>query len=213
MKNQYFGDVNDYQKYGLLRILAKSRDVRISFGWMLTPDDHRNDGSHIKYLQEPDKWHRYDPELYDTLRKAVIDNNIRNINVVETQGLVPGAVYFPKLLGDTLPDRKQYFSELLDISTHSQVIFLDPDNGLEVKSVKKGQKRSSKYLHWDEVALLFNAGYSLLIYQHFPRVSRDIFVRDTASRMFSVTKTLELYTFVTSYVAFFLFYTIDITVY
>ena len=33
MKDQYFGDINDYRKYGLLRpIIASS-------GWMLTPDD------------------------------------------------------------------------------------------------------------------------------------------------------------------------------
>ena len=36
MKNQYFGDVGDYGKYGLLRFIAK-RGVTIAVNWYLTP--------------------------------------------------------------------------------------------------------------------------------------------------------------------------------
>ena len=46
MKNQYFGDVGDYEKYGLLRFIAK-RSVTIAVNWYLTPDDQSNDG-HIR---------------------------------------------------------------------------------------------------------------------------------------------------------------------
>ena len=38
MKNQYFGDVGDYGKYGLLRFIAK-RGVTIAVNWYLTLDD------------------------------------------------------------------------------------------------------------------------------------------------------------------------------
>ena len=36
MKNQYFGDVNDYRKYGLLRLLGRAGKVKIGVCWMLT---------------------------------------------------------------------------------------------------------------------------------------------------------------------------------
>jgi len=39
MKNQYFGDINDYRKYGLLRLLTDGGDIRTAVCWMLTPGD------------------------------------------------------------------------------------------------------------------------------------------------------------------------------
>ena len=39
MKNQYFGDINDYRKYGLLRILSTYGPIKTAVCWMLTPDD------------------------------------------------------------------------------------------------------------------------------------------------------------------------------
>ena len=55
MKNQYFGDINDYKKYGLLRILTDDH-MRLAVCWMLTDADHRADGKFISYLQDPVKW-------------------------------------------------------------------------------------------------------------------------------------------------------------
>jgi len=43
MKNQYFGDVNDYRKYGLLRALQSTWDGSLLVAWMLTPDDSGRD--------------------------------------------------------------------------------------------------------------------------------------------------------------------------
>ncbi len=55
MKHQYFGDVNDYVKYGLLRCFADA-GFCIGVCWMLTPDDQRSDGSKVNYLSQPEKW-------------------------------------------------------------------------------------------------------------------------------------------------------------
>jgi hypothetical protein len=44
MKNQYFGDVNDYRKYGLLRALQSTWNGSLLVAWMLTPDDGGRDG-------------------------------------------------------------------------------------------------------------------------------------------------------------------------
>ena len=43
MKNQYFGDVNDYRKYGLLRALQGEGSLSTLVAWMLTPDDGSNE--------------------------------------------------------------------------------------------------------------------------------------------------------------------------
>jgi len=39
MKNQYFGDENDYKKYGLLNTLTGRTDLSTAVCWMLTPDE------------------------------------------------------------------------------------------------------------------------------------------------------------------------------
>ena len=55
MKNQYFGDINDYRKYGLLRTLQSTGSGRLLVAWMLTPDDGSRDGGFRSYLL-PQRW-------------------------------------------------------------------------------------------------------------------------------------------------------------
>jgi hypothetical protein len=50
LKNQYFGDINDYRKYGLLRILQSKGNSRLLVAWMLTPDDGSPQGGFRSYL-------------------------------------------------------------------------------------------------------------------------------------------------------------------
>lgn len=61
MKNQYFGDINDYKKYGLLRSIESASSLRLLVAWMLAPDDGSTDGEFVEYLDEPEKWENYDP--------------------------------------------------------------------------------------------------------------------------------------------------------
>ncbi len=56
MKNQYFGDVNDYRKYGLLRALQGDGAGGLLVAWMLTPDDGSGDGGLRSYLAGPRRW-------------------------------------------------------------------------------------------------------------------------------------------------------------
>ena len=49
MKNQYFGDIGDYGKYGLLRFLAE-HEVNVAVNWYLTKNDQSNDGNLRGYL-------------------------------------------------------------------------------------------------------------------------------------------------------------------
>jgi hypothetical protein len=39
VKNRYFGDINDYRKYGLLRALTNYGEIKTAVCWMLTTDD------------------------------------------------------------------------------------------------------------------------------------------------------------------------------
>jgi len=201
MKNQYFADINDYLKYGILRAIANSK-LKSCLCWMLTEDDNRNDGGKIQYLQDSDKWRKYDPALFDVMKWS-IENNKRSIDVAEKKYLIPDATYHPTLLTDDRDEREQYFKELTDISAASDLIFFDADNGMEVKSVKKGNKNSSKYLYWDEVER-FADTHSILVFQYFPRTNRGEFVEGISQRLKAVSYSTSVTALITSHVGFFL---------
>ena len=48
----------------------------------------------------------------------------------------------------------------------AEVVFFDPDNGMEVKGVPKTKKKHVKYVYYDELADYYNRGQSLIVYQH-----------------------------------------------
>src|SRR5262245_31786097 len=144
MKNQYFGDISDYKKYSLLRALSNHGDTRIVVGWMLTEDDGRMDGKFIRYLQEPTKWRHYDPQVFDLLCNLINQKDSRNVRLLEKEDIIPGAIYYTDIITDDVKQRQQYFENLQLLAEGSHLIFLDPDNGIEVKSTLKGGKNSSK---------------------------------------------------------------------
>jgi hypothetical protein len=181
VKDQYFGDVCDYVKYGLLRRITQF-GLHVFVAWMLTPADSRGDGRHIDYLQNPERFRRYDPKLFDALAEAVALGH-RSVAVVEECRLVPGARFHSDALGDSLAHRHRYFDRVVETSDGSDLVFFDPDNGLEVPSVSIGRRGSSKYLYWHEVQRIFSLGSSQLIYQHFPRVDRERYLELVCGRV------------------------------
>lgn len=171
MKNQYFGDINDYLKYGLLRCFADA-GIRIGVCWMLTPDDTRSDGRKISYLQDPERWRGFDPSLFDSLAEA-ISRGSRRVRHFQGSKLLPNATFHNSLVPDHTPSRKRWLTTSLRKLGRADLLFFDPDNGMEIKSIPGGKRDSGKYLFWDEIQLAWSKGFSLLVFQHFSREKRD----------------------------------------
>jgi len=207
MKNQYFGDVNDYRKYGLLRVLTGQGGLSVAVCWMLTPDDGRSDGRFVEYLQQPERWRHYDPALFDRLREMIALRGERDIDLVDLvgeAGILPAARFFVRTLRDDLQSRSRYFEVFWEVAQGCDLIFFDPDNGLEVKSRPAGRKDSSRYLYWAELEQALASGYSALVYQHFRREKRDAFIERMAQEMRQRTGAARVYSFRTARVVFFL---------
>jgi hypothetical protein len=173
MKNQYFGDISDYRKYGLLRCLQGS-GLGVTVSWMLTPDDGGNDGKLTDYLDDPDSWRHHDPELFDALRKAL--SHPRHRKVGAATSFLKGANFVEDVLDGSVDARVAWFDRTVESISSTTLLFLDPDNGLEVASTGRNTRGSEKYIHWEEVSVFWSIGASILIYQHFPRVKRSVFV-------------------------------------
>lgn len=202
MKDQYFGDINDFRKYGLLRLLCVSDRLRLGVCWMLTDTDSRTDGKFLNYLHQPKKYRHRDPELFDWLQNVVGVEQDRRTARIEASILLGSVLFESGMLADHKDKRSAYFSKCATCFAGCDLVFFDPDNGLEIKSTHLGHKDSSKFLYWNEVCGTFEAGSSVLIYQHFIREERDGFIARMASELQRRTKAAAVFSFRTPHVLF-----------
>jgi hypothetical protein len=204
MKVQYFGDVNDFRKYALLRTLSEVGRFRVGVCWMLTAADGSGHGDNRGYLRQVDQWRRYDPALFDALASAPPKPTIDDLRRLENEALIPDATFFTDFTPDGLAERGAYHQACMKAFQTCEFTFFDPDNGLGVKSTAKGRKNSSKYAYLDEIADHYAAGRSILLYQHFPHASREIFVGAKGSLLRSTLAGSTIWSFETPHVVFLL---------
>jgi hypothetical protein len=136
-------------------------------------------GQRTDYLRRPRRWRRFDPALFDFLADEVLVAGHRDITLFEHSGLLPQSLFYSGILADPPDERAAYFRQAWKTLKLADIVFFDPDNGLEVPSVRYGTAGSERYLYWKEVETTWNAGHSLLIFQHFTRQER----RDFTTRL------------------------------
>jgi len=203
VKNQYVGDVNDFVKYGLVRTLTTTGQQSSFVAWLLTPDDLSDDGRKLGYLDAPPEWRHRDPTLFDGLHRLIAED-ARSVIAVADMGILPGAKFYTEIVPVGVTERSQHFTMLLHHASGQELVFFDPDNGLEIPSCPPGRQGSDKYLLWRELAETYQAGHSVLVYQHFPREARPAFVDRMTRRIAEATGACEVFAFQTSHVVFLL---------
>jgi len=204
MKDQYFGDSNDYRKYGLLRALQSKGHGTLLVAWMLTPDDGSRDGGSRSYLRDPTTWERYDPELFAGLAHLLRSAPTPKVSLIEAAGLLSNTSYYSDVVQDRRDCRDAWRQGMFDAARNVDLVFLDPDNGIEVPSKQVGRKGSSKYVAWHEIEVLWAAGCSVLIYQHFPRKPHKAFAERMVSELRRHTGACVTEAFRTRHVLFLL---------
>lgn len=168
MQNRYTGDVGDFGKLGLLRAIAET-GLKIGVNWYLVPDEgHNDDGKHIGYLSDK-AFIGCDDDLLNNLRAIVVER-ARNVSSLERAGLLPNTIYYSEKLFPPKtaykPSRCDWHTKGLKAMSDSELVFLDPDNGLIVKSVSCGSKYSIKYVFEKELADYYTQGHSIVFYNH-----------------------------------------------
>jgi len=204
MKHQYFGDINDYRKYGLLRVLQSNGDRKLLVVWMLTADDDGRDGGRRSYLQAPAEWQEHDPELFATLASLLRSTGRPRVSYIEQSGLLSNSSFFSEPVPDSREGRVAWRQGLLEAADDADLVFLDPDNGIEVPSRPIGRKGSSKYVAWYEIEALWAAGCSILIYQHFRREDRDLLSNKLVADLQRLTRATLVEAFRTAHALFLL---------
>ena len=188
MQNRYTGDIGDFGKYGLLKALCPpgggSDAGQLSLGvvWYLCPDENGNtDGGRVQYLcpspRNSDKYRDCDESLYNLLRVIVVSGE-RSVGAIRRRQVLPtDTVYYEELLSfqgitgrePRLAHRGRWARGALEATNGCDVVFIDPDNGLEVRSVPRHRKGGPKYAFIDELRPWAKGGQSLVVYQHIGR--------------------------------------------
>ena len=181
MQNRYVGDIGDFGKYGMLRFVLSKSDLRLGVNWYLVQDEnHTNDGKFIEYLNPSNSQARKlavcDQQLYRMLKDLVRTGN-RTVQATQQSGILPtSTVYFDRELPYVQgpleyhrQKRSEWFEQSLAALKDCDVLFLDPDNGLEVSSSPLGSSKAVKYALYGEVVDYYKNGYNVIIYNHRDR--------------------------------------------
>lgn len=166
MKNQWFGDIHDFRKYGLLRFLSGTRQFHhIIVAWMLTPPQSNDPcGKYRSFVNHPGQWKDCDGVLFEKLREFNSGDKERKVKNAFDLDILSRQTF--SSFGDNEQylsnHREDYFRKMKE--SDCDLVFLDADNGLEVASMT--EKKKPLYILYEEVESLYASGKSVLIYQH-----------------------------------------------
>jgi hypothetical protein len=181
VQDRYVGDVGDFAKYALLRALTAKRERRLGIVWCLLENElHNADGRHINYLAR-NEWSELDPALWRHLAE-IVSSGHRSVRKVLRAGIFPSdTISFhrhitPPPLASSgritrLRHRADWLSKALTVTSCCDLIFFDPDNGFETRSVPKYAAKAGKYIFFDELSRFWERGQSLVVYHHLNRTA------------------------------------------
>jgi len=190
MQDRYVGDVGDYGKYGLLRVLAQAtgpNPLRLGVVWCLVPGEiHNQDGKHVSYLRDERRFRKCDPELFESLRSMIGDpagtrrESKRAVAAIESSSILPAnTIFYNAALEYTCAQslqtrpgvREGWLRAALDCTAKAEIVFIDPDNGIECSSIRQRSLRGPKFAFGDDIARFAAParGQSLVIYHHTNR--------------------------------------------
>lgn len=181
MRHNYVGDEGDYAKLALLRALQG--DDRLGVNWYLTVHEEgegapgAGDGNKLSHLTDDD-WLWLDKALLVDMRRSLRRWLAGDRHIEHLEELLPDATFF----GDELPTgelkgaerraaRDAWHHRALAALADTDLVFVDPDNGFEVKSRGPGSKWRCKYATYAEVSDYLARGQAVVAYQHKPRLT------------------------------------------
>jgi hypothetical protein len=203
MQDRYSGDVGDFGKFSLLRYLFGNSQNRIGIIWYLSPDEsHNGDGGHIDYLTNRG-FLACDKYICEKLSAVV--RGTRSVAALEKTGLLPANTVFIRERLDfhlKFPSQRQidrqerkerrtqwFKGAVLGVSKCS-VVFLDPDNGLQIPSCSNtSQVKSGKFAYYSEVLELAKDKNVTVIYHHLGR--NGTHVDQISTRVFELREHID----------------------
>lgn len=151
MKNRFYGDVNDYIKYGILDILVKNYNA-LGINWYLTDDKHgnQNHGNVTRHIDYENKWSGHNPRIFTSLKNRVIGKQ-RNIRYCKEDNVIDFKQEFPEQLPDNATRniyetlRNEWHTRAIKLLRECDLVFFDPDIGVINDLSKASAEKNSEY--------------------------------------------------------------------
>lgn len=175
MQDRFTGDIGDFGKYGLLRVLG-APPLTLAIIWYLVDSSDAPVATRTtRYLSNPSRFRPCDPPLFDCLNHLVTEEE-RSVQYVSSAGILPGVtIFYDRRLpssgsSSTLPKRRVvWFQHAFTITSPCDLVFLDPDNGIAPYGLTQGNRRGQAYVFPEEIPPFLARGQSLIIYHHLSR--------------------------------------------
>ncbi len=194
MRHNYAGDQGDYAKYALINALAGDGQQVVGINWYLTVHEEKNaDGDVRPHLDEPAEWEHLDSRLLARMVEAFcgLPGSKRRVELLENEGMLPmRTVFFTEPLptgalptAERMAARDEWHRHAMRQMAAADLVFLDPDNGLEVKSRGPRSKWRCKHATYAEVNDYLAAGKQVVPYQHARRITWPTLVAKVTAEM------------------------------
>lgn len=173
MQDRYVGDIGDFVKLALIRALMPGQCLGVAW-WLYPNESHNADGRHIGYLQRPSEWRALDPDLFDGLAR-IVESGDRRVLALQKAEFLPTAVFCDEVIptkgtpAERRACRIEWFARVQAIMAGRNLVFLDPDNGLETANFSAGAVVGGKCVSVAQLTALSDPGRTLIVYHHQTR--------------------------------------------
>ena len=189
MQDKYAGDIGDYGKFILLRKLSEK--FRIGINWYAPEEIEFERDKNGSFKQEDGKYRdltgyeNYAPDIAEAFEKMKEKHSIK---MLEKLDLIKNAVYYNKLMPRENEKREKWHNAAMKKLEKSEIVFLDPDNGLLCRSVRKGAAKSVKYTYYSEVNDYLKEHKAVIIYNHRSRKKESDYFNEILSKLCEETE-------------------------
>lgn len=159
MQERYLGDSHDFVKYSLLRFLGSQMGLGIGINWYLTCPDALSIAAEAGHGEKRQHLSGRDWSWDDDLKARLSifgASECRSFETLADSGALPAGTM---LFDDPVPSielRPEWNAQALERLREANLVFLDPDVGLEVQSMTAAT--SKRYAFFREVAAYRSAG-------------------------------------------------------
>jgi len=163
MNDAFVFDIGDFAKFGLLRIVA-GQGLELGVVWYYTGGGAAG-GVHVNYLLPGNhlgaSMQACDGVLW-TAFNAAFNGGPRTVAALQATNMLPaGTPYFAHLVPGG--QRNAWLNAAVAAMQGVRVVFLDPDNGIHLNP---GGNLLPGNVYVTEIEAFWNAGHSLIIYEH-----------------------------------------------
>ena len=193
MQDRYAGDIGDYGKLALLREI-EAQGLKLGINWYRTETAGFETHEDGKY-RIPERFEACAPALAAALNAIFDDRAGRSVQKLECAGLLNCRLFVDEFVPRSASERLDWHRRALKRLEKCDLVFLDPDNGLNVESVRPGSRKSVKYVWQHEIAAYVFAGKSVIFYNHRPRQKPGVYFPAYSARLASLGKPVHVMTF------------------